>query len=195
MKELLICSAVLLAVVTIFAQTPENTQDRRACAYARKKGTLEVWQDYLRQFPKGDCAFEAKSESKQLRLKKLHWSRKSPRKMSYDDAVKYCSNLKEGKHSDWRLPNIDELRTLVKNHQSTRSDGACPVSEEDGRLDGRDCTQACWTEEGMASDNDWLWSSSIQPGYPKNVWSVFYPSEDVTTAYRDFDGSVKCVRY
>jgi len=65
----------------------------------------------------------------------LEWSELSSEGMIWYDAVDYCKNLKEGGHSDWRLPNIDELRTLVQNNPKTVSGGKCEISEKDGNLD------------------------------------------------------------
>ena len=41
----------------------------------------------------------------------LQWSEKATYSMNWDKAKQYCENLDEGGHNDWRLPNIDELRT------------------------------------------------------------------------------------
>ena len=43
------------------------------------------------------------------------WSSRSSSTYTWSDAVSYCDNLTEGGYSDWRLPNINELRTLIKN--------------------------------------------------------------------------------
>ncbi|MEI6126035.1 MAG: DUF1566 domain-containing protein [Pseudomonadota bacterium] len=61
-----------------------------------------------------------------------------PQKDAYDpqdsgvthaDAVKYCEGLVFGGYDDWRLPTIDELRTLVRGNANTESDGECPLTE------------------------------------------------------------------
>ena len=198
MKKILVFAAALFATLIVFAQASKNVQDQQACDYARKKGTVEVWQDYLRQFPQGMCSFEAKSEIKNLNKrpqnKGLQWSKKAPGVMNWDDAVKYCKNLKEGKHNDWRLPDIDELRTLVQNHPGTRPGGSCPISEKAGKLHSRDWTTACHTEAYELSKEGWLWSSSTLPGNSNLAWSMFTDSEDVESTYRSFKGSVRCVR-
>jgi Protein of unknown function (DUF1566) len=41
----------------------------------------------------------------------LTWQKGEPGEMSFDHAVKYCSNLKLGEFDDWRMPSIEELTT------------------------------------------------------------------------------------
>ena len=43
----------------------------------------------------------------------IQWSKKSSRKMNWVEAANYCEYLNQDGYSDWRLPNIDELRTLI----------------------------------------------------------------------------------
>lgn len=45
-------------VFSLFATTP----DEQACEYARKANDNEVWENYLKKFPQGSCAFEAEGE-------------------------------------------------------------------------------------------------------------------------------------
>ncbi len=44
----------------------------------------------------------------------LEWQSK-PTTSKYDqkEAIKHCSDLKYGGHGDWRLPNLNELKSLV----------------------------------------------------------------------------------
>lgn len=41
------------------SETDKIDQDREACEFARKEEKKEVWQRYLKKFPKGICVFEA----------------------------------------------------------------------------------------------------------------------------------------
>ncbi len=44
----------------------------------------------------------------------LMWQQATaPNSMKWDDAIAYCRKLTLGGHSDWRLPDLDELRSLV----------------------------------------------------------------------------------
>lgn len=44
----------------------------------------------------------------------LIWQKESDRQQPiWEDAISYCENLSLGGHSDWRLPNIKELQTIM----------------------------------------------------------------------------------
>ena len=56
----------------------------------------------------------------------LVWTFKSPDKMTWKEAYSYCTRLNEGGYNDWRMPNIDELRTLIQNHPGTQTASPIP---------------------------------------------------------------------
>ena len=104
--------------------------------------------------------------------------------MNWKSAVKYCENLNEGGHSDWRLPDIDELRTLVQNCQGTGTGGTCKASAKNNCL-----SDNCWKESDCAGcskssstiyselgDKGWLWSSSVRSDSPDRVWGINFDS-------------------
>ena len=56
-----------------------------------------------------------------------------PQKDAYDyddpgltqpDAVRYCEELVFDGYDDWRLPNIDEMRTVISGNPLTETGGA-----------------------------------------------------------------------
>ena len=71
----------------------------------------------------------------------LTWSNneKSTKNGNWNDANQYCYELKiiiDG-YSEWRLPTIDELRTIIRRCPNTEKDGDCSVTSN--------CTElSCW---------------------------------------------------
>lgn len=55
---------------------------------------------------------------------------KSPRK-EWDEAKQYCADLEFGGSTDWRLPSIYELRSLVRGCPFTQDGGTCNIDEGD----------------------------------------------------------------
>lgn len=205
MKKIVVLVVTLFATLIVFAQASKNVQDQQACDYARKKGTVEVWQDYLRQFPQGMCSFEAKSEIKDLNKKSqnkgLQWSSRSFNEMNWQSAINYCQNLHEGGHSDWRLPNIDELRTLIKNCPKIETGGECKVSERGGCLSSscREPEGLCYCKYGSdfnkLGDRGWYWSSSTLSDISDRAWLVnFLVHGAVLNSYKSRKLHVRCVR-
>jgi hypothetical protein len=54
----------------------------------------------------------------------------SDAKMTHEEAVSYCNGLSRGGATDWRLPTISELRSLVRDCGDTVPDGICGASDE-----------------------------------------------------------------
>lgn len=137
--------------------------DEQACNEAKQKNTLADWEDYLSRYPKGKCAEEAKLNKEKVRkVGGFEWS-----DLFYSEgyvlkeAEEYCKKLDEGGHTDWRLPNIDELRTLVRNSRKTETGGECKVSEKSGCL-SVDCAESCFSaEDGNGSSFSMLGDSDV----------------------------------
>ena len=198
----------------------QNSADQRACEYAKNKENIETWTLYLKKFPDGECAFEAESKIAELEKKSkknesvlvqaehkgLQWSKKSPNKITWNNAVAYCDNLNEDGYSDWRLPNIDELRTLVQNHPGTQTGGTCKISEKTGKLSPDDSTKDCDGKRGedfsKLGDKDWLWSSTALTGssrfvdYSTFVWCINFSNGKINNTGKTFLWGyyVRCVR-
>ena len=108
----------------------------------------------------------------------LIWSGKTTATYSWSDSKNYCENQGNG----WRLPTIDELRTLVLNCAETATNGACNVKE--GCLnDSSDCYSATYCvskncptrNDGSYSrlgDTGYLWSSSEMEGNANRAWYI-----------------------
>ena len=150
-----------------------ESEDKKACDEARKANSRVSWELYLHDFPKGNCAEEGKEiRNKFKKIGKLEWSDRSVYKIDFNKAIPwaaydsaYCLNLDEDGHKDWRLPDIDELRTLVQNHSGTMTGGSCKISEETGKNVEIDATKSCFADLckencSQLGDTVELWSDS-----------------------------------
>jgi hypothetical protein len=50
--------------------------------------------------------------------------------LKYDEAIGYCDVLEIAGLDDWRLPTVEELRTLVRGCPGSEPGGTCPVDNE-----------------------------------------------------------------
>jgi hypothetical protein len=129
-----------------------------------------------------------------------NWSKKSPNSMNWSDAKKYCENLNEDGHSDWRLPTISELRTLIKNCPATETDGACMVTNDclhDGNCRTSACNGCSGGSDGRYSkfgDTKWLWSSSEPSDITDRAWVVIFKLGLVNYGNKSGTINVRCVK-
>lgn len=205
------------------AQEAMKHYDEELYKEAIKKNTRVAVENYLRKFSKGEHAAEAESKkNKMKRVGDLEWSDLSLTKKKWKDAITYCKNLKEDDHKDWRLPNIDELRTLIKDRE-TAEGGTCRVSEKGRCLDNtcwtsKTCNEACPVDFALCNndachdskgecdniadgryskfgDHTWMWSSSTRSDNERRAWSViFYRGSVDTPDKSNTELYVRCVR-
>ena len=152
----------------------------------------------------------------------LIWSKISQSSMNWNTAVTYCQGSKMngyGGFTDWRLPTIDELKTLLTSATGDPSRSAnCKVSETNGCLTWDGCwTCSTCTEQGSASTSEdtcseWgtgyndgrfsklgdailLWSSSTRTDKAEEAWRVGF---DYGSVYSNNKSSskryVRCIR-
>ena len=118
----------------------------------------------------------------------LVWERNPGDLMTWDVAAKYClENWSELPGTGWRLPDISELRLLVRGCAAVElPDGDCNIAV-DGCLswDCRDpvcmgCTQdagparGCYWDVDLQGDCGWYWSSSECEGFSQAAWGVSF---------------------
>ncbi|MBP5436199.1 DUF1566 domain-containing protein [bacterium] len=137
----------------------------------------------------------------------LTWSTKAPNSMSWNDAVSYCDDLTESGYSDWGLPNISELRTLIQNcSQNEMPDGSCGVIDTGDPSTSCLSYSDCWTSEtcgSCASDSTgghskfketgWFWSSSLLSDDSSYAWFVSFDHGGVSGSIGSYN-NVRCVR-
>ena len=129
------------------------------------------------------------------------WSSKSSDTMYWDDAFSYCNGLNECGYSDWKLPNINDLRTLIKNCPGSQAGGQCAISDPVHLADS-DWSNYCYCEKTNSgyysklgdNDNVWLWSSSVLSDNSDYAWYVRFGSGYVDRRHKGNDIYVRCVR-
>lgn len=135
---------------------------------------------------------------------KLTWSDKSPATLSWTSAPDYCKgkNTSEyGGYDDWRLPTIDELRTLIQVCEGSRAGGDCAVSDPD-HLAESDVSEQCYCAADATGgyskfgETDWYWSSSAVDSDPDSAkaWNICFNNANVRPDEISYTDSVRCVR-
>ena len=103
----------------------------------------------------------------------LIWSSRSKDTEYWYGAAAYCGNLVEGGSNNWRLPTMDELRTLVRN---------CPEGECDLDITGK---------YSLFGDINGLWSSTLDEGF--NIMYFMDAFKGVSDS-ESVIAKVRCVR-
>ena len=150
-----------------------------------------------------------------------------PQKDAYDmadpgivatEAARYCDELVLGGHTDWRLPDSDELRRLIAGNPATEPGGQCQlrVGGDRNEMLFRAC-EGGQPDAGPGDNNcymqPWLSGTCNKPGPPLATqylesWAANRPSDDADgwQAYVSFDrgalgynhinsaGDARCVR-
>ncbi len=139
--------------------------------------------------------------------------------VSYD-AVRYCDELVTMGYEDWRLPNIDELRSLIRGNPDTMIGGACPMwdgsSFEDGQAStclgaddgGGPGVEGCyWPAEltgschrpdpgtgGIHALEYWAEGAASNPDRQDWIASVLFDIAGVTYNHLNSFAEVRCIR-
>lgn len=133
------------------------------------------------------------------------WSLKINALMILSQSIDYCDNLTECGYSDWRLPTISELRTLIKNHPATETGGECGVTDNCLTYDCHN--SACQGADGYGYNNEYsklgnteiLRSSSHvyfedDDTYSPATWGVLFYNAKVESIAANAAMHVRCVR-
>jgi hypothetical protein len=149
-----------------------------------------------------------------------------PQRKAYDlsdyglvapEAARYCAELVLGGHTDWRLPDSDELRGIIAGNPATQPGGQCKLTIGEER--NETLNRACQGGQPLAGPGvngcyikEWLTGTCNKPGPPTatqvlEIWAANQPSDtDLWQAYVSFDsgslgynhinsaGDVRCVR-
>ncbi|MCP4605193.1 MAG: DUF1566 domain-containing protein [Proteobacteria bacterium] len=108
----------------------------------------------------------------------LQWQQTFVRR-TWQGALQYCEGLDYGGHKDWRVPDKNELMSIV---DLSRFDPAI----DDDAFPG--------TPSDPSATDDRFWSSSSYVSNPLLVWSAGFGDGSMTLANKEYDEHVRCVR-
>ncbi|MCP4606630.1 MAG: DUF1566 domain-containing protein [Proteobacteria bacterium] len=140
---------------------------------------------------------------------KLCWQ-DPPSRSQYgrQEAINYCNILSLRGYDDWRLPSIDELRSLIRGCLNTEPGGSCQVTDESIWLDITENCWGCrygdgpgingcfWSEEltddlcGAGGINQWFWSSSNSD----TEWYILFTEAQISYENETLKANARCVR-
>jgi len=91
--------------------------------------------------------------------------------MSWSAVITHCENLDLGSYTDWRLPNINELRSILDRNRTPRID---PIF--------------------LNAVSQSYWSATTYTGLTYYARNVAFSSGQVDAANKSYSNYVRCVR-
>ena len=110
----------------------------------------------------------------------------------------HCDNLTEDGMTDWRLPTISELRTLIQNCPSTETGGSCNVTDD---CTDESCASQCHAcnedDHSKLGDTGLFWASQISSQGPTGIfrWTVNFTSAGLHSRHQNHTANTRCVRH
>lgn len=168
-----------------------DPRDVKSCQMARKEGTIQAWQIYLSDFPRGECATEAKMAIEKMGRKTVPSPEPAPQRTTpyvilnylkvfpndlgrFDSEpstiIRQINSQEQHGYNTWRLPTNEELSLMVANSVVSSSDA---YMTSDSRRSGlvRLVTDKGTAQEIAAQEaakrEQWLKSRTIE----NLVWS------------------------
>ncbi len=116
----------------------------------------------------------------------LTWQKDKGSQMRWGDALEYCEDLSLGGHSDWRLPNVKELESIVDNTMVDPSINYYFFPDIQG------CYNIYYCSKPLEF---FYWSSTSSMTYPNNRLTVTF-DRGFTSSHNKGNNNifVRCVR-
>ncbi|MCI5133714.1 MAG: DUF1566 domain-containing protein [Candidatus Electrothrix sp. AW2] len=109
------------------------------------------------------------------------------KKYEWNDAMQRFKKVQYADYSDWRLPTIDELKTLVycSNGVKDKDDGECNDGSKKPTINQQAFPNTL---------SNWYWSGSPNADFSDFAWLVSFFNGRSNYAYRGNDYAVRLVR-
>lgn len=137
----------------------------------------------------------------------LHWQNPAASDTySWSRARSYCDRLESAGESEWRLPTISELRSLIRGCSDNVTGGLCGVTDSCLRYSSchTNCgpcssmagpaPDGCYWDSELRGTCAWYWSSSPDEGDDGLAWGVGFVYGYVGSYSKDGGSHVCCVR-
>ncbi len=139
----------------------------------------------------------------------LIWQRVAAEtRMTVEAALLYCEENKgELPGLGWRLPNVTELRSLVRGCPATETDGVCGLTESCTAFEScwsTDCWSTCmlgdgpggcYRETALEGSCSAAWSMDGVDDQPGRYWYLNYRRAGLHHDIAEVESEVRCVRW
>ena len=129
---------------------PKNSQDEYACNYAKQKGTISVWSQYLEDFPNGGCAELAHEEVDKMACEHAE------KNNSIEAWELYLKHQSQGKCAFKAKTEIRELKRAKEREEKEKQ---ATEAKREQWLKGRKIGNLTWSDR---SSGKMTWSSAKQ---------------------------------
>ncbi len=126
--------------------------------------------------------------------------------MTWYEARTYCENLTQDGKLDWRMPTVEEARSLLRGCSGSESTGGCGVIDTCVEFScwNSYCGQCelsegpaggCYWPEGTTGLCGWAWTTGeYNYQYQDRVWIVGYHTGNIDGTLPTNDRIIRCVR-
>ncbi|HPQ67907.1 MAG TPA: DUF1566 domain-containing protein [bacterium] len=125
--------------------------------------------------------------------------------VNWMDANDFCQHLSLGGYNDWRLPTINELRSLIVGCDGSARGGSCGVNNNcsNSWCQNEECyscfhgdgpSNGCFGTTDLPGACNYYWSSSNVPDQEDRAWAVGFTSGFVYKPRVFYAFHARCVR-
>jgi len=141
----------------------------------------------------------------------LIWTKNDQGFFDYKDAQEHCSKLELDGHREWRLPTIDEWRSIIEGCPGSKSGGKCMVSDicvNRNKCYSFDCKcpelkgpgeYGCyWNDKVWGKECSGYWSDTKNPEFgafgQSGLWIILFDRGSLGTTSLENRWYTKCVK-